>query len=107
MSSTAIIALVGVVVLLVLGVVVMKLAVKLLVLVAVGLAIGALARWALPGRQEMSWLRTAVFGMAGSLAGGLVAHLIGRGWIVEQALAVATAAALIAAFDRNKALPPG
>lgn len=39
-----------------------------------GLVIGALARLALPGKDPMSILQTILIGVAGSLAGGLIAY---------------------------------
>lgn len=41
-----------------------------------GLVVGAIARFLLPGRQSMSWLMTALLGIAGSFAGGAVSWLI-------------------------------
>jgi len=41
-----------------------------------GLAIGALARWIMPGPDPMSIPRTILLGIAGSMLGGLVATLL-------------------------------
>ncbi|HZR94437.1 MAG TPA: GlsB/YeaQ/YmgE family stress response membrane protein [Gaiellaceae bacterium] len=41
-----------------------------------GLVIGALARLALPGPDPMGILATIGLGLAGSLVGGIVAHLL-------------------------------
>lgn len=41
-----------------------------------GLVIGAIARMLVPGRQEMGLMMTAVMGVIGALAGGLVTHAI-------------------------------
>ncbi len=38
----------------------------------VGLVVGALARFLLPGRQNMGWIMTAVLGMAGSVLSNTV-----------------------------------
>lgn len=40
----------------------------------VGLVIGGVARWALPGTHQLGWLATALCGVVGSLVGGLLAH---------------------------------
>jgi uncharacterized membrane protein YeaQ/YmgE (transglycosylase-associated protein family) len=41
-----------------------------------GLIVGAIARFLMPGRQDMSWLATALLGIAGSLVGGTISWLI-------------------------------
>ena len=48
--------------------------------IVVGLVVGAIAR-ALPGRQPMGWIGTAVLGMAGSLVGGFLSSLFWGGSI--------------------------
>ena len=54
----------------------MSLIVYILLLFVSGLLVGALARLALPGRDPMSLFQTALVGMAGSFAAGLVYALI-------------------------------
>ena len=44
-----------------------------------GLIVGLLARALYPGRQHMGWIATAVLGMIGSLAGGLIGHALWGG----------------------------
>jgi uncharacterized membrane protein YeaQ/YmgE (transglycosylase-associated protein family) len=64
-----------------------------------GLVIGALGRLAVPGRQAMGCLTTALVGIGGSLLGGLVVRaLFGRpgGWI----LAILCAAGIVLVIDR-------
>lgn len=61
-----------------------------------GLVIGALARAVLPGRQDMSLLHTFAYGLAGSLVGGGLAHLLHLGFILTWALQIGVAAALVA-----------
>ena len=46
--------------------------------VVVGFIIGLIARAIIPGGQEMSFLATALLGIAGSVVGGLVARLFSR-----------------------------
>jgi len=60
--------------------------------IIVGLIVGAIARWIMPGVQGMGWVMTAVLGIVGSIVGGFVSSLIwkspdGRfhpaGWIMS------------------------
>lgn len=44
--------------------------------IIVGLIVGVLARFILPGRDAMSWLATIVLGIVGSLVGGLISMLL-------------------------------
>ena len=73
-----------------------------LVYVAIGgLIVGALARWLLPGPDPMSYPRTMLFGIGGSIAGGIVCGLLGiTGWLAPV-FSVAGAAALIWYFRRR------
>ena len=66
----------------------------LIKVVIVGLIVGAIARWIMPGAQAMGWIMTSLIGIAGSVLGGLVSSLIwkspdGRfhpaGWIMSIA----------------------
>jgi uncharacterized membrane protein YeaQ/YmgE (transglycosylase-associated protein family) len=74
------------------------LAFHLLWLVATGLVIGALGRLVLPGRQEISYLATALVGVAASLLGGILANLFDVGWLIQFLVAVALAAIGITLF---------
>jgi uncharacterized membrane protein YeaQ/YmgE (transglycosylase-associated protein family) len=44
--------------------------------IIVGLIVGAIARWIMPGTQSMSWIMTSLLGVAGSIVGGLVSSVI-------------------------------
>ena len=44
--------------------------------IIVGLIVGAIARWIMPGTQSMSWIMASVLGIAGSVVGGLVSSVI-------------------------------
>lgn len=49
-----------------------------------GLIIGALARFLMPGRQNMSLLMTCGLGIVGSFVGGAISQLLfggGAGWV--------------------------
>jgi uncharacterized membrane protein YeaQ/YmgE (transglycosylase-associated protein family) len=45
-------------------------------LIVWGFVVGGLARLALPGPDPMPWYATIGLGLAGSLLGGIVAHLL-------------------------------
>ena len=56
--------------------------------IIVGLIVGAIARFVLPGEQKMGWIMTCVLGIAGSLVAGYVGQALGwykageaAGWI--------------------------
>ena len=44
--------------------------------IIVGLIVGAIARWLMPGTQSMGWIMTSILGIAGSIVGGFVSSLI-------------------------------
>lgn len=44
----------------------------------VGIVVGAIARFILPGAQNMGILMTGVLGIVGSFAGGLIARIFSR-----------------------------
>ena len=58
--------------------------------IIVGLIVGALARFVLPGEQKMGWILTGLLGIAGSLIAGFVGEKMGwyqagqgAGWIAS------------------------
>jgi uncharacterized membrane protein YeaQ/YmgE (transglycosylase-associated protein family) len=62
----------------------------------VGLIVGALARWVMPGEQRMGWILTSLLGIAGSFVASLVGQQLGwylpgqpAGWIASVLGAVA------------------
>jgi uncharacterized membrane protein YeaQ/YmgE (transglycosylase-associated protein family) len=78
----------------------------LVILAVVGLVIGALARLALPGRDDMSIWKTMAYGVSGAFLGGIVGRLLGvTSAILDYAIAVALAAGLIWFFTRRKKIP--
>jgi uncharacterized membrane protein YeaQ/YmgE (transglycosylase-associated protein family) len=91
-TVTAILILVGIIVVLLLWGVLVGLAFELLWLAIGGLIIGGLARLVLPGRQDIGVLATALVGIAASLLGGLLANLFDAGWLIRFLVAVALAA---------------
>ena len=102
---TVVVVLVIVVLALLLAGSLIGLAFSLLWLALTGLIIGALGRLALPGRQEISLLATALVGIAASLLGGILADLFDVGWLIQFFVAVALAAIGITVFastDRGR-----
>ena len=45
--------------------------------IIVGLIVGALARFVLPGEQKMGWILTCLLGIAGSVIAGFVGQAMG------------------------------
>ena len=72
----------------------------------VGLVVGAVARWFMPGVENMGWLMTALLGIAGSFVGGFIARLFSRpadGAIVHPAgLILSVIGAMILLFAARK-----
>jgi uncharacterized membrane protein YeaQ/YmgE (transglycosylase-associated protein family) len=58
--------------------------------IIVGLVVGAIARFIMPGEQKMGWILTGLLGIGGSLAAGYVGQALGMyavgepaGWIAS------------------------
>jgi uncharacterized membrane protein YeaQ/YmgE (transglycosylase-associated protein family) len=58
--------------------------------IIVGLVVGAIARFLLPGEQKMGWILTGALGVGGSLIAGFVGQALGwyragqgAGWIAS------------------------
>jgi uncharacterized membrane protein YeaQ/YmgE (transglycosylase-associated protein family) len=58
--------------------------------ILVGLVIGALARFVMPGEQKMGWILTILLGIGGSMVAGLIGGALGwyqpgqgAGWIAS------------------------
>ena len=63
--------------------------------IVVGLIVGAIARFVLPGEQKMGWILTCLLGIGGSLVAGYVGQAFGwyqagqgAGWIASVVGAV-------------------
>ena len=63
--------------------------------IVLGLIVGAIARFLLPGEQKMGWILTCVLGIAGSFLAGFVGQALGwyqvgetAGWIASVVGAV-------------------
>ena len=94
---TPLLILVGIIVLLIVGVALLELTLKLLWWALVGLVIGWLAKFLVPGYRPVGWLATILYGIGGALLGGIVADAIGAGAVVQFLIAIAAAAVLIVA----------
>ena len=64
--------------------------------VLIGLVVGAIARFVLPGEQKMGWILTILLGIGGSLLAGFLGQAMGwysegqaAGWIASVIGAVA------------------
>ena len=44
----------------------------------IGIVVGAIAQWIMPGAQHLGLLMTGVLGIAGSFVGGLIARLFSK-----------------------------
>jgi uncharacterized membrane protein YeaQ/YmgE (transglycosylase-associated protein family) len=86
---------IAVVILFVIGILVVGLAFKLLWWALVGLALGALARLILPGEQRISLLATALSGIGAAFLGGVIAHIIGVGSVLQFVIAVIVAVVVV------------
>jgi uncharacterized membrane protein YeaQ/YmgE (transglycosylase-associated protein family) len=63
---------------------------SLFVTLFVGLIVGALARWVMPGEQKMGWILTILLGVAGSVLASFLGQALGwyaqgqaAGWIMS------------------------
>jgi len=68
---------------------------EIITTIVVGLIVGAVARFVLPGPQKMGWIMTCLLGIGGSLAAGFVGQAMGwyragqgAGWIASVVGAV-------------------
>ena len=79
----------------------------LLWMLIVGIVVGAIARWIMPGAQGMGLLMTGIVGIAGSFIGGFIARLFSKpadGAIVHPAgLILSVVGALILLYVMQKA----
>jgi uncharacterized membrane protein YeaQ/YmgE (transglycosylase-associated protein family) len=75
----------------------------------VGLVVGAIARFIMPGEQKMGWIVTCLLGIGGSLGAGYVGHALGlyavgepAGWIAS----VVGALVLLFVVGKLRGRPP-
>ena len=62
----------------------------LMTTIIVGLIVGAIARFVLPGKQQMGWILTILLGIGGSVLAGFIGQALGwytvgepAGWIAS------------------------
>ncbi len=89
--------------LIVVGVLMLHAVAHLMYMLVAGIVIGALARFVLPGRQDMGLFKTALAGIGGSMAGGIVSRLMHVRGLPSLAISVACAAGLIYFLGAAKA----
>ncbi len=77
--------------------------------IVVGLIVGAIARFLLPGDQKMGWILTILLGIGGSMAAGFVGQALGwyragdgAGWIAS----VVGALVLLFVVQKLRGKPP-
>ncbi|QXB03448.1 GlsB/YeaQ/YmgE family stress response membrane protein [Aeromonas sp. FDAARGOS 1416] len=73
--------------------------------IVLGLLVGILAKWIMPGRDGGGFFMTALLGIVGAMVGGYVGTLLGLGSVTGfniSSIAIATVGALIVLFIFNK-----
>ena len=73
--------------------------------IILGLLVGMLAKWIMPGRDGGGLFMTALLGIVGAMVGGYVGTLLGLGSVTGfniSSIAIATVGALIVLFVFNK-----
>lgn len=73
--------------------------------IVLGLLVGILAKWIMPGRDGGGFFMTVLLGIIGAMVGGYVGTLLGLGSVTGFnlfSIAIATMGALIVLFVFNK-----
>ncbi|PPA31312.1 GlsB/YeaQ/YmgE family stress response membrane protein [Aeromonas jandaei] len=73
--------------------------------IILGLLVGMLAKWIMPGRDGGGFFMTALLGIVGAMVGGYMGTLLGLGSVTGfniSSIAIATVGALIVLFVFNK-----
>ncbi|MFM5083402.1 GlsB/YeaQ/YmgE family stress response membrane protein [Aeromonas veronii] len=73
--------------------------------IVLGLLVGILAKWIMPGRDGGGFFMTALLGIVGAMVGGYVGTLLGLGSVTGfniPSIVLATVGALIVLFVFNK-----
>jgi uncharacterized membrane protein YeaQ/YmgE (transglycosylase-associated protein family) len=78
--------------------------------IVLGLVVGALAKWIMPGKDPGGILITILIGIAGAFVGGFIGSLLGLGGITgfnigSMLLAIAGALALLWGYRKVKGRP--
>jgi uncharacterized membrane protein YeaQ/YmgE (transglycosylase-associated protein family) len=85
----------AIVVLFVIAALVVGLVLKLLWWALIGLVLGVVARAILPGEQKIGFLRTAGSGIAAAFLGGVIAHIVGVGNVLQFVIAAIVAVVIV------------
>ena len=73
--------------------------------VVLGLIVGILAKWIMPGKDGGGFFMTVILGVIGAMVGGYVGTLLGMGTVTGfnlTSILIATVGALIVLFFYNK-----
>ncbi|MGL5452880.1 MAG: GlsB/YeaQ/YmgE family stress response membrane protein [Aeromonas sp.] len=73
--------------------------------IVLGLVVGVLAKWIMPGNDGGGFIKTVVLGIIGAMVGGYVGTLLGFGSVTGLnfgSIGIATVGALIVLFVYNK-----
>ena len=73
--------------------------------IVLGLIVGVLAKWIMPGKDPGGFLMTTLLGIVGAVVGGFIATRLGLGGVSGlnlPSLAVATAGALLLLFANRR-----
>lgn len=73
--------------------------------IVLGLVVGILAKWIMPGRDGGGFFMTVLLGVLGAMLGGYVSTLLGLGTVTGfnlPSIGIATVGALIVLFVYNK-----
>lgn len=73
--------------------------------IVLGLIVGILAKWIMPGKDGGGFFMTVILGVIGAMVGGYVSTLLGMGDVTGfnlSSIIIATVGALIVLFIYNK-----
>lgn len=73
--------------------------------VVLGLIVGILAKWIMPGKDGGGFFMTVILGVIGAMVGGYIGTLLGMGTVTGlnlPSILIATVGALIVLFFYNK-----
>jgi uncharacterized membrane protein YeaQ/YmgE (transglycosylase-associated protein family) len=78
--------------------------------IVLGLVVGALARWIMPGRQPGGWVVSIILGIVGAVVGGWIGTLLGFGKVTGfdlRSLVIGIFGALVVLFVYRAATRKG
>ena len=98
------IVLAAIVVLFVVALLVVGLVIKLLRWAIIGLVLGLIARAILPGKQKIGFLWTAGSGIAAAFLGGVIAHGVGVGNVLQFVIAAIVAVVIVGVVSARESV---